>query len=760
MSTTTRRWRTSTRRRHVVGAERSNRVDPSPAPLQDAPAGAPEVLIKEARRHQRRRWAVIVLVIVAVAGLVAGLLASIPPSGPTRSRSHEGRAPSASPPPSLEHLAASAPPPSRCSTGTATTRGATVPVTQSLDGAFSGCLRVGSVRSGSYHVVVEATLTTSRPDRVEHEPRIRLSISPRSGRPGSRVTVTGVVSVAHELATAPRPNGTSTTTICWGECPGGLSDTVDTVHWSSPTTFHVSFKVPDAPWVEAGPSGTPRVVRLASGTYRIGLRCVGPFAYNGCGLGPAESSVRFRIVVPAHAHVARCPIPTACALLALTRRSAIPAQMVRVRGFAPLVSMIGTRPNGEALDVLPGRAKGPQITVGRGSPPRVSLSYGWVRMGDASLAVKAPPTFASLGRFSVLSETGDGLAPISANPGAPDRVAYCAPGAVVITTLGAGGAVTNTSIPTVGAVAALARAGMSPVPAFTPAGEPSSCDTLALPKSGPAIFLAFEVPVVPTGTVDRDVGLETSDGGASWSVLPTPPGATVTGFGGFRYQSNAVEALYSPASLSETVETPRVEQFDPASGTWYPTALECPSSGPCVTLGPFSASNCAAGVHAQQELLRSSDGGASWEEPAWPTLLDPCAHGEIAAVSESTELLVHGSLRLPYLVLRSTDGGATWTDVGLPRTPFASTTGPATGQLTLLSNGALLARAHGADATWELLVPGSQRWCTVRSVPAAMRSSARDAEVSVFGRQLWWVNAGRVAPSSVLDHVEIAAIGC
>ena len=758
MSTTTSRWRTSTRRRHVVGAECSNRVDPSPAPLQDAPAGVPEVLIKEARRHQRRRWAVIVLVAVAVAGLVAGLLASIPPSGPTRSSPHGG-GPSASPPPSLEHLAASAPPPTRCPTGAATTRGATMPVTQSLDGAFSGCLRVGSVRSGPYHVVVEATLTTGRPHRVEHEPRIRLSISPRSGRPGSRVTVTGVVSVAHELATAPRPNGTSTTTICWGGCPGGLSDTVVTVHWSSPTTFHVSFKVPDAPWVEAGPSGTPQVVALASGTYRIGLRCVGPFTYNGCGLGPAEASVRFRIVVPTHAHVARCPIPTACALLALTRRSAIPAQTVLVRGVAPLVSMIGTRPNGEALDVLPGPARGPQITFGRGSAPRVSLSYRWVHMGDASLAVTAPPTFASLGRLSVLSETGAGLAPISANPGAPDRVAHCAPGAAVITTLGAGGAVTTTSIPTAGAVAALARAGMSPVPAFTPTGEPSSCDAVALPESGPAIFLAFEVPVVPTGTVDRDVGLETSDGGASWSILPTPPEVTVTGFGGFRYRSDAVEALYSPASPSETVETPLVEQFDVASGTWHPTGLECPSNGPCVTLGPFSASNCAAGVHSQQELLRSGDGGATWEEPAWPTLLDPCAHGEIAAISESTELLVHGSLRFPYLVLRSTDGGATWTDVGLPR-PFASATGLATGQLTLLSNGALLARAQGADATWALLVPGSQRWCTVRSVPAAMRSSARDAEVSVFGRQLWWVNADRVAPSSVLDHVEIAAIGC
>ena len=138
---------------------------------------------------------------------------------------------------------------------------------------------------------------------------------------------------------------------------------------------------------------------------------------------------------------------------------------------------------------------------------------------------------------------------------------------------------------------------------------------VALAQDGPAVFAAFEVPVVPTATVDREVGLETLDGGASWILLPVAAGATVPGFGGFRYQADLVEALYTPANRDSRAVPPLVEGFDPSSGTWRPTAVGCPSSGPWVTLGPLSASSCAGGVHDQQEMLRSRDGAASWREP-------------------------------------------------------------------------------------------------------------------------------------------------
>ncbi len=729
--------------------------DPPSAPLGDAPAQPAEDLIKEARRRQRRRWALTLLAIAAVIGLIGGLVASIPPPGPTRPASRTARGPLAGPLSNLAHLNASAAPESRCPTGATTTRGTTMPVIQSLHGAFAACLRVANVASGQYHVVLNAAITHGRPGFVRREPRMQLSISPPSGRPGSRVTVTGVVSVAHRLTTAPAPNRTSTATVCWGGCPGGLQDQVDTTRWSSPTTFHVSFTVPAAPWIEVGASGKAHVVAPAPGAYLIGMRCVGPFSYSGCGLGPAEASGTFRIV-SGHAHLARCPMPTSCAFLGLGRRSAIPAQAFEVRGVAPLVSMIGTRPDGAELEVLPGPARGPQIVFGL-SP---GSQYHWVHMGDASLDVKPPPSFASLGRFSVSSETGAGFAPLSGNPAAPERIAHCAPGAAVITTFGADGAVTTMSISTAGAIAALAGIGLSPAQNSTRTGASSTCNAVALPNAGPAVFVAFEVPLVPTGIVARSIGLESLDGGASWSVLPVPVGATVTGFGGFRYQANLVEALYTPAHRNPPGIQPLVEMFDPSSGTWRPASLGCPSNGPCVTVGPLSASNCAGGAHAQQELLRSNDGGASWREPVWPTLVDPCANGAVAAISPSTELLVHGSMRYPYLLLRSTDGGKTWGDVGLPREPSATAPGIATGGLTLLSNGALLALRSGPTAKWELLVPGSQRWCAVQSVPESIRSSARNAgATSVFDGQLWWARVNDAATASLL-HVEITDIKC
>ncbi len=729
----------------------------SPAPVADAPVTPAEVLIEEARRRQRRRWAGCLLVAALVGALVAGLLASLPPSGPTRPTYRRAPGPSTHAPSNLGRLVAAAPSSSGCPTGgTTTSATATTPVTQSLDGAFSGCVRVGNVASGPYHVVLSAAITTGRSYRAPHEPRIHLSISPRSGRPGTRVTLTGVVSVPHELTTAAPPNKTSTARICWGGCPGGLTDSLSTVRWSSPTTFRMTFKVPAAPWIEVGPSGKGRVEPLTSGTYRIGVRCVGPFDPEGCGVGPAEATVSFRIVVPTHAHVARCPTPTSCAFLELGPRSAFPAQAVEVKGVAPLVSMIGTQPFGARLDVLSGPANGPEVVFGRVPASRKApRSSQWIHMGDATLDVQRPPSFASLGHLSVLSETTAGLAPMSENPAAPDRVAHCAPGDVVITSFRPDGAVTTASVPTAGAVAALARNGFPRI--LPPHDKVPSCAAVALTPSVPDVLVAFQVAITPTYTVDRDVALQTLDDGATWSVLPVPTGATRTGFGGFRYQGSLVDSVFSPTSDHHSVHPPLVEQFDPASETWRETSLTCPSKGPCVTLGAFSWSNCAGGIHAYQELLHSANGGMSWNEPAWPSLVDPCGQGQLAAVSASTELLVHGSLRYPYLLLRSTDGGTTWSDVGLPRAPSAAPTGTVTGDVSLLSDGALLLVTDNVG-TWELLEPGSQRWCMVRSIPASVRSSATFADLSVFDAQLWWVDDS--ATSSRLDHVDVSSIGC
>jgi len=73
----------------------------APSSPGDAPPVEPEVLIKEARRHQRRRWLVSVVALLAIGGLVGGLVGSNGPRPPSRPKA-SGREPSGPhrPPPS------------------------------------------------------------------------------------------------------------------------------------------------------------------------------------------------------------------------------------------------------------------------------------------------------------------------------------------------------------------------------------------------------------------------------------------------------------------------------------------------------------------------------------------------------------------------------------------------------------------------------------------------------------------------------------
>jgi hypothetical protein len=62
----------------------------APAPLGDEPDQPAEVLIREARHRQRRRWAFCALALIAAVSLVAGLLGALGGSPPTRA--HHGPA--------------------------------------------------------------------------------------------------------------------------------------------------------------------------------------------------------------------------------------------------------------------------------------------------------------------------------------------------------------------------------------------------------------------------------------------------------------------------------------------------------------------------------------------------------------------------------------------------------------------------------------------------------------------------------------------
>lgn len=66
----------------------SIRLDPSPPPLGDAPVESTEVLIKEARRRQQRRWACSALAILVAVGLITALMGDLGGSPPPTETGH------------------------------------------------------------------------------------------------------------------------------------------------------------------------------------------------------------------------------------------------------------------------------------------------------------------------------------------------------------------------------------------------------------------------------------------------------------------------------------------------------------------------------------------------------------------------------------------------------------------------------------------------------------------------------------------------
>jgi len=707
-------------------------------PAHEAPALEPEVVVREARRRQRRRWMLRALAICVAGGLVAGIvLATGPPPPPAAPHTRgSGQQPGSSVASSVSHHVSV--PFGSSANCPATPNGQTF--TASPNGAFAGCLRVGPLAAGAYHVVVTGYPTapryTVRPRIAPPGTRVHVTITPTRGAPGTRVTVEATLA-------APRRVATTYGAVCWDGCADGLQYTM-TKRWTSPTTFVEHFRVPAAPWVVAGRAGKYRIAPLASGNYQVGVDCI--VVSKGCG-GETEGSAVFHLVVPrsARRHLCTSPEPASCVYLQLRRSSALPAETVRLRGFVPLTS------NFFGVEVVPGKAEGPAVALRREPKGGFVLRYG-----QADLVVRPAPTFSSLGRLTVLGEQSDGPTPVSANPAAPSRIAWCGQGMVGLAD--SNGAALG-SVSTAGVASAISDAGIG----YGMYPDTARCADVALPSAGPALFAAFSVAVTPTRTVGAYVPLETTDGGGSWTLVPAPPGAHVTGFGGFHYQDGRVVALYTtPAQTgarggyTAKVTLSIAETFDTATRTWAASSLQCPKGQPCTTFGPAPPGNCAMNGTVQWILI-STDGGKGWRAPTWPSNVNGCTSSSLVATGPSSELLVSSSSSYP--MLRSTDGGKHWSDVVLPKPPFTiGGLGPVT---MILPSGAILAIKAGEPEDWALLRPERTRWCAVTSIPATVRTSVNASSLALFATALWWVSGDRSSTQpSALEHVDVSGIRC
>ncbi len=618
-------------------------------------------------------------------------------------------------------------------------------VVQQPDGRFTTCLRLGALPAGPATVSLELDRLDGGGTGPAVGPVAVLILSPASGPPGTRIVIHGTTP-AHRSGTVPDLNAT----VCWDGCGAtGLTEQGLPFRWTTPHTFVTTLTVPSVPWL-----GARAIEPLNSGPYQVGIECL--LVLRGCAEGGPEGSATFDLRAPPHG---RCTAGQPCATVSVRPASALPATLVRVSGWAPLDTIIGT-------------PFGVQVGVRSGRPPRRSsdapghLGIGLSRyvLASAALHVLAPPSWASLGPVRVAAEQAAGVSPVAAAPGVPDRLAWCAPG--VIRVRGGG----PTRIPIGGVVPALRRAGLVPLGPVS-AALGLSCASVALDAHDPGTaYAAFAVQPAPPIQL---VAVVTTDAGAHWRRVPVPPGASPTGFGGYRQFGGATTAVFAGGAAERPGQPPLLATVTTDGGRlWTAARPGCPAAGPCLTLGPFVGGNCAMNGEGQLVLRGTPVGGdgggahahtVAWAGAGWVDSVDPCMPAQLVSTRRQGALLVGGGS--PYPILRSERGGRDWAAVGLPRPPGPDQQGGLPGGLgfTLLPDGALLDTAAGAPSgavRWALLPAAGRRWCPV-AVPIDRQPFAASA-VMVAGSQLAWLTTTplRNGVRVVLHTVPLSRMHC
>jgi hypothetical protein len=611
---------------------------------------------------------------------------------------------------------------------------------------------VGPESAGAHQVELEQVLrsvvgaahpitpvTTIPGSHQGRGPSVALTLSPPSGAPGTRITVTGSVSspIPRRFASNPYAD------FCWDGCLDGLQYEAVRLRWTSATSFRASLVIPGGPWIEAQPN---RVLRLVSGLYPIGIRCLEEAS--GCALVGAEGSTAFTLNAPNPPGPSWCPSTTMCGHLSVNPGTVLPGDVIRVTGDAPLVSVIGSdQPFTFQLNVESGHRGGAQVHFG-------PLKYGAVDVdfGHGGFEVGSPPTWASLPATTPLTAIPAGLPAISMDPSDSSLVAWCDGGGVTVSD----GNAQNT-VPTGAAAPVLDALGFGPLES-----APVCSSAIPVgPAAAPTVVAAFEVGPGGVEPPIVNIALFTTDHGGTWRPVPAPAGDQPAGFGGFRTDGGTVNAIFVSRPNGITMPVPQVEGT--VNGVdWQEAQLTCPLAGPCVTLGGYTPGNCAM-VNPEQALLRGETGVHGWVPVGWPSDVGTCGQSELVATSATTELLVDSTS--PYELTRSTDGGTTWSDISLPAAPgFQPGSGYAgePGGIIVLPEGSLLLTGERTNTdAWELLAPGATAWCPVTGVSTPVQESADQAALEVLGSQLWWLpNSTYESPTTVPIHLDVSTLTC
>jgi hypothetical protein len=625
------------------------------------------------------------------------------------------------------------------------------------------------------------------------------TLDPNTGPPGTTVRGSGYLPGGPSAEQAKSDFAFQNATVCWGECPAGLSIEDVPVQWSAsqPGEFTLDFTVPAIPWLAADGAHP-----LVPGDYTVGIQCLAPSPErSGCLFQGPQVAAVFHLTGPTPSECKQ----GLCGQLELTPPQGVPGTLVQTGGWAPLTEIIST-PFGYSLVLEQSGHTGPPPQIGTVQQAfdgtlsgsfRVPLAWpglGLLQPGPYTLALQsifisggpqvtetlpsgititplgkggtnagvslvlAPTTFtiAPAPEWSLVAEVQPLLfqdtarlttPSVAFDPADPQRVAYCTPGSIQ---LSVDGGATWSQIPTLGVTEV---ASTTSYPVFTGgSSQPPSCRSVTLDPGHPqSFYAAFATAQEPYGAPPvYFMGFLTSDAGDSWQLLAPPEGYTIAQFGGFQATANAVQALFAGQPAGPEQAAPFiVEQTTDGGRTWALANLTCPASGPCIRWGPAPSQISGMGAPLPQAIEISTDGGQSWTTPDWPAQVDlNGGPSELVALSASRVALFSPQDDYPFRI--SSDGGGTWTVVSLP--PLIGSDGnvPLYPSLQMLPDGALLAQSQ-TSGSWQMLQQGESEWCTVAGTALP---SAPDL-FAVVGNRLWWLESsdtpsGVPTPRSVL----------
>ncbi|WP_298337010.1 hypothetical protein [Ferrimicrobium sp.] len=523
--------------------------------------------------------------------------------------------------------------------------------TGTLSATMSGqlaksCYRIPNLAAGTYYLGIE-TILSPRGAAAAKEgisvppghsgPAVSLAVSPSSVVPGAKVTITG------HLATplSPQPAHTN---VCFDGCVDGLHYNGTSVHWISSTTFQTSFVTPSGPWLERYPD---RLLLPKAGSYRVAIQCLG--VHKGCGLAHGEGSTTLTFTRS---------MTVATPQLTLSANKVLPGEMTPVKGTIALSNIIGKdQPivdQFDILDNLPTKiiAKGvyqlPQAGSGAGTS---------VLLGPVTFRVVTPLTYQSISLKgatniqlsadpSIFQESGTNGVALTCSAGPRDLARGMRMYSHGHTSL----------INTAGITTLLEARG---VPSFLAHG--ATCSELAAlhsPAGKTVIAASYAIEIPNQAPNFAYLPVITTNDGATWTVIPSPPGHAHATFAGLRSSRYLIHAYFT------LLHHPEITEITENGVSWTQGILLCPGFGPCVRFTPMpGASNCTMNS-ASQPILVTRDQGRSFRQPAWPGTVNACAINELFSGpappsfrDPGTEYLLDPQSEYP--LRQSTDGGAT-----------------------------------------------------------------------------------------------------